>query len=158
MYEILFGEFGDLVPWLVGGAVVALVLIVVAMVGVRRSLKSDVDRPGMWGIVGRMGSGKTYLQTHMAQHARASGRPVFANFDVDGATRIESWSEVLEVPAGSMSDGSMGALVLIDEMPLWWPSTAWNCPPEVRAWCAQVRKRRITFVWTAQHQSHVANL
>lgn len=179
----VFGDVTKYLPHLVGACAVLLVVIVVASLGIRRSVKAEVDAPGMFGVVGRMGSGKTYLQAKLARDAlggsyklkcpacwalgkedapavcddvRTGPRPVYANFRVDGAQPLDSWDDIVRVPFGAKADGTTGALVLLDEAQLWWPSSAWNAPAEVKAWCAQVRKRRITFVWSSQHQTHVA--
>lgn len=188
-----FGDPAKYLPLFATVIGVLLAVIVVASFGIRRSVKGDVDQPGMFGIVGRMGSGKTYLQALMAYRAlhtevslkcsrclelgedapagcggEAFGktplcsspvrgnRAVYANFWVDGAQPIAGWADVVGLPFGAKKDGTTGALVLIDEAQLWWPSTAWNAPPYVKAWCSQVRKRRQTVVWSSQHQTHVA--
>lgn len=174
---------GQLLGWFVAIVAVLVTLMVVAALGLRKAVKSEVGSYGMFGVVGRMGSGKTYLQAKMAHdavhgryklkcdrcqreaqagntepctHVVNGSRPVYANFRVDGALPLTSWDDVLAVPHGSYRDGTTGALVLLDEAQLWWPSSAWQAPPDVKAWCAQLRKRRITMVWSSQHQTHVA--
>jgi len=127
---------------------VALVAIVVGMLGQRRVMARDWISPGMYGVVGRMGGGKTYLMAHAAHLARAAGRPVYANFGLEGAEPLRSWDDVLAVPRGSM--------VLVDEVHLWWPSRAYQAPPQLEAWCSQVRKLDVTFLWSSQDWSFVS--
>jgi len=147
-----------------------LVLFGVVMVGVgiatRRASSREAVTPGLYGVVGRMGSGKTLLAVSRALEAVEAGRPVYANFQLSGANLVESWEDVLRVPhrrsspgaraccdgSGEHSDG--GSLVIVDEAQLWWPSTAWQAPAEVRAWLAQLRKLGVTMFWTSQHISH----
>jgi hypothetical protein len=113
-----------------------------------KSAKSDFCRPGLHGVVGRMGGGKTLLMTLAALHCMKKGRPVFANYKVTGATQLKSWADVVAVPIGS--------LVLLDEVHLWWPSTAYKVPPDLAAWCSQLRKLQITCIWSSQDWAFVA--
>lgn len=110
--------------------------------------RRDFASPGMFAVVGRMGAGKTLLLAQAALDAGRAGRPVYANFQVRGGTLLADWQDVLAVPEGS--------LVLLDEVQLWWPSTAWQAPPEVLAWASQLRKRRLTLLWSSQDWSFVA--
>ena len=129
------------------GAVAAVVLVV-ALVGHRFQSKSVLRGSGLYGVVGRMGAGKSYFMAKAATEARVAGRAVFANFDVVGATRFESWDEIVNLPDRS--------LVLIDEAGRWWPSESWKVPIEVREWITHIRKQRQTVLWAAQDTKQVS--
>jgi Zonular occludens toxin (Zot) len=122
-------------------------LIVVASFAHRRQTKGDFGAPGLYGIRGRMGAGKSYLLAHVGVFARKAKRAVYSNFTLSGAERYSSWAELLVVPEGSV--------VLMDEAHLWFPSEAWRCPVDVMAWLSQLRKRGITMLWASQHEEFV---
>jgi len=131
-----------------GGGLIVIMLTMTSLLN-RRQQKSDAINPGLYGVTGRMGGGKTYFMAAAAWAARKEGRPVFANFEVTGGTLVTSWREVLCVPDKS--------LVLLDEVHLWWPSANWNAPIEIMAWCSQLRKRGLTVLWTSQHWTFVSS-
>jgi len=128
--------------------VVALVVLLVGLIGHRFQSKSVLRGAGLYGVIGRMGAGKSYFMTKAATEAIAARRPVFANFEIVGATRFESWDEILNIPDRS--------LVLIDEAGRWWPSEAWKVPIEVREWITHIRKQRQTVLWGAQDTKQVS--
>ena len=128
--------------------VFAIVVITLGLFGHHFQSKAVLRGSGLYGVLGRMGGGKSYFMTKAATEAIAKGRPVYANFDVVGATRFESWSEILDLPDK--------ALVLIDEAGRWWPSEAWKVPTEVKEWVTNIRKQRQTVLWAAQDQKQVS--
>lgn len=161
------------------------VVIVIAYFGLRKAVHRQVDEPGMYGIIGRMGSGKTYLMALMAYRAmrtevwlkcdaclalgmddaprvcedRVRGfRPVYCNFWCEGARPISGWNDLCtpDLPFGSRYDQTAGPLIMVDEMQLWWPSRAFRAPIEVHQLCSHLRKGRRTLLWCSQHESHVA--
>lgn len=137
---------------LVGGLVLcglALLLVLFAVLAHRRQTRVDVDRPGLWAVVGGMGAGKTYLLSWVGCRAIRRGRPVFANYHLRGASFLSSWSEVVSVPDG--------AVVLLAEVQLWWPSHVRRGLPEVEGWVSQLRHHGITCLWDAQHVSFVSS-
>ena len=126
----------------------------------RRQTRREVTAPGLWAVVGRMGAGKTFFMAWCAVRALSEGRVVFSNFRLRGSVPfsewsesggrvvlVRSWSEVLAAPDG--------ALVLLDEMHLWWPSDAKRVPVSLAAWLSQLRKRRLTVVWSSQDWAFV---
>lgn len=133
------------------------------------------------GYVGRPGTGKTALCTWRAWHAKRAGKPVYANVPLID-TRVKRprryWGfgpRLQAVPVdpdgyGKMwADGMLkdlrevlaldNALVLLDEVHMWLPSTEWTSLPfEVRRYLAQQRKRGIDIWWTAQANARVLNV
>jgi hypothetical protein len=135
-------------------AEVAIGCSVVVWVGAklwgRRMTYDDMTEDyGLFGVVGEMGSGKTYFLVWMAIRALKAGRPVFANFGIEGLTgTVSSWEELLSVPNGS--------LVLLSEMHLLWPlSKTAKIPQGVQTWVTQLRKRTITCIWDSQYWTQV---
>lgn len=123
-------------------AFAVLILVVFALLNFRHD-KTKAVPFGVWAVLGRPGAGKTYFATRMAIDAQKMGRGVVANYAIEGAKRADSWDELME-------RAEQGDLVIIDEAQTWWPSSAPFAPPHIRAWLAQVRKRDLTILWTAQ--------
>jgi hypothetical protein len=145
---------------------VAVLLGAVGAVLHRSRTKADFGAPGLYGVVGRMGGGKSYFLALVAFTARQRGRLIFANYALDGAEKYRSWVEVLSIPHCADSDCSWarveagdcpnaGPLVVMDEVHLWFPSEAWRCPVEVTGWLSQLRKHGITMLWASQHDEFV---
>lgn len=145
----------------------AVVLIAGTAVLRRRSVRYDAASPGMFGVTGRMGGGKSYFLTWMAWTALGSGRPVFSTYELAGSVPfaeyverleagspvvgpvvVESWRDIVRVPNGS--------LVIVDEAHGWWPSAAYRSPVEVNMWISTLRHRGITFFWATQWVGAVA--
>lgn len=98
------------------------------------------------GMIGRPGSGKTYLMVARALREIKKGRTVFANFDMKGTIRFGP-EDLLDLPPG---------LVLIDEAHLWFPARgAMYLPPSWLAMVSQTRKSGWDIWWTAQHERRV---
>ncbi len=127
---------------------VIVVVMPVASVMSRRMVTADLSRAGLYGVVGRFGSGKSLLMAWMTVRANKSDRQVLANFDLLGASRYVSWLDL-------MWQADDGALILLDEATLWWPPGNVQPPALVDAWIRQLRKRRITMVWASQDWPHV---
>lgn len=138
----------EFLPYGAGAIVLAVLLAGAAALLSRKVTKKQGDAAGLYGVVGRMGAGKTYFMTARALAARRDGRAVYANYGVTGCDRVRSWSEVLAVPAGSV--------VLLDEVHLWWPSETWQVDPALAAWVSQLRKAGITCYWSSQHEAFVS--
>lgn len=139
---------GKIAIGLLGVGAVALLLIGIAGILHRRQSKRDFLSPGLYGVVGRMGAGKTYLLAHCAVEAQKRGRLVFANAWFKGASKVSCWSDVLDCPDNS--------LILLSEVHLWWPRDAYRAPIEVAAFFSQLRKRGMTVVWDSQHETFVS--
>ena len=81
-------------PWkliLLGGAGVlglVLLLLLLATVLHRKQNRSDWASPGLYGVKGRMGAGKSYMLAWCGVQALASGRPVWGSFDCQGTLAI----------------------------------------------------------------------
>jgi hypothetical protein len=154
----------------VGGLLLlSLLLIVGTSYGRRRFVQGDATSAGMYGVVGRFGSGKSYFLTYNASLAIAAGRRVFANYEIVGATLIRPFDvdDAVLLPrdfVGSYEDaealGVAGwdlitlvpndSMVIIDEAHLWWPSDAWRVPIRHKKWVSTLRHRGITFFWGSQ--------
>lgn len=140
-----FGKFGHL---MILGVALALVMWVSASGLHRMTSRAVMLSPGLYGVTGRMGRGKSYFLALLAYWGRKAHREVFANYELEGAGFLSEWADILAVPTGS--------IVLIDEAQLWWGSTDHAAPVEVRAWITQLRKRKITCVWASQDFTFVA--
>jgi hypothetical protein len=132
------------------------------------------------GYSGRPGAGKTCTMVARAFAAKKRGRRVFANIPlVDNRLVAEReyffFGNKSIVPANartygrSWSDGQLNslaevmeldnALILLDEVHLWVPSTEWkSIPLDFRMFLAQQRKDGIDIWWTAQHEARVFNV
>lgn len=139
------GPFGRL---MLVGVVASLVMWLSASALHRMTSRSVMLSPGLYGVTGRMGRGKSYFLALVAYWARRGGRQVWANYPLEGAHRYSNWSEVLGVPDGSV--------VLMDEVQLWWASSDHAAPTEVRQWVTQLRKRKLTVIWASQDFEFVA--
>lgn len=109
----------------------------------RRQTKVEVARPGLWAVTGGFGAGKTYLLAWAANRALKAGRPVYANFHIQGARYLSSWLEVQAVPDD--------AFVALAELHLWWPVEVRVSPPGIDQWVSQLRHHKITCLWDSQH-------
>jgi len=99
------------------------------------------------GFTGLPGSGKTYWLTKLGLEAMKNGRPVWANFTLEGAIRFSDLKEVFGVRKG---------VVLVDEINLVCPSRWWNrFPPHLAYFWSQTRKFELDIYWTAQHVDRV---
>lgn len=116
----------------------------------RRQIGAEVNQPGLYGVVGRFGSGKSVLLAWFVVTFGA-GRQVLANCDVRDAVRYSSWLEL-------MWYCDDGALVLMDEVSLWWPPGNQTVPKLLEVWVRQLRKRRVTMLWATQGWSHAGRL
>lgn len=143
---------------------VGLVMVAIGAMFHRKQTKGDLQAPGLYGVVGRMGGGKSYFLALACFDAVASGRPVYANFAVDGGLRYRNWQEVLEIPHCADEGCKLGArtckdnrgpMLVMDEVHLWFPSHAWRCPDEVTGLLSQLRKLKVTMLWASQHEAHV---
>ena len=138
----------EVLPLVYAGAALTAVLFFAAGRLNRVTAGSVLKDPGLYGVTGRMGSGKSYLLALAAWWAMRARRQVWANYPLRGAHAYENWSEMLAAPDG--------ALVIIDEAHLWWASGDHDAPVSVKSWITQLRKRRITCLWASQDFDFVA--
>lgn len=106
------------------------------------------------GIVGRMGSGKSYMAVRMAYRRLQAGANVCTNFSMRLPdelaarwTQFRGWEDfaVLE-----------DAVVIIDEAQLYAPSNKTLVFPNVARWkLAQARKFGLDVYWISQHEARV---
>lgn len=99
------------------------------------------------GFVGLPGAGKTYWLTKIGLEAIKKGRPVFANFKIEGANYYNDLKDVMDIKEG---------VILVDEINLICPSRWWDrFPPKLAYWWSQTRKQQLDVYWTSQHQDRV---
>lgn len=137
-----------LAAWIMAGLVGFVVLLVfpLAAVAARKQTHGEISRPGLYGIVGRFGSGKSLLMSWLVVNSK-SDRQILSNSGMTGSEPYASWMEL-------MWKADDGALILMDEVSLWWPAGNVKVPELLDAWIRQLRKRRITMVWASQGWSH----
>lgn len=146
---------------------IAFLLIVGTAFGRRKQVNHDAAAAGLFGVTGRMGSGKSYFLSWMAFTALQRKRPVFATYELrgfvgwddyerkleagepwTGPVLVDNWQQIIRVPNHSM--------VIVDEAHGWWPSAAYRSPVEVNMWISTLRHRGITFFWATQWVDSVA--
>lgn len=99
------------------------------------------------GFTGLPGSGKTYYLAKVGLEAIKKGRPVWANFTLEGANHFHKLNETFNVREG---------VILVDEINLVCPSRWWNkFPPELAYYWSQTRKMKLDIYWSAQHVDRV---
>jgi hypothetical protein len=108
------------------------------------------------GVVGRMGSGKSYMAVRMAYRRLQAGANVATNFTMklDGDPTItghwiqwNGWEDFAELE---------NCVVIIDEAQLYAPSNKVLNFPTVARWkLAQARKFRLDVYWVSQHENRV---
>lgn len=130
----------------------------------KKTAEAVLRGPGLWGVTGRMGRGKSYLMTLCAWWAIRTKRrscadcrstfvnghrALWANYPVGvDHHEYDNWGELINAPHGSM--------ILLDEAQLWWGSADHAAPIHVKKWVTQIRKRHITCIWAAQDFEMVA--
>ena len=146
-------------------AVVVVIVVVgglatvLGVVGARREHKLAV-RGGsgkVVGIVGRMGSGKSYMAVRMAYQRLMAGANVCTNFSMKLPPELqERWREF-----GGWDDFAVleNAVVIIDEAQLYAPSNKTLVFPTVARWkLAQARKFGLDVYWISQHEARVNSI
>lgn len=171
---------------LMGGKVLLIPVVVLLSVGVlmialtavlrRRRIAHDATAPGLYGVTGRMGGGKSYFLTWMASIALERGLTVFCTYELKGFITFAEWQDkmahgddwqgaVLIEPSEYSGDGKgwdqiiqapPHATIIVDEAHGWWPAQAWNVPIEKKMWITTLRHRKQTFFWGTQWTDAVA--
>jgi hypothetical protein len=146
----------------------ACVFLFVLVDRLNKSLAGSIlKEPGLYGVTGRMGRGKSYLLALAIWWARRGSRIVFANFEVVGCVSFKEWDDehrdndqwhgsVLFENWTQLRTAPNGAMCVLDEAQIWWASTDHAAPVEVRQWVTQLRKRKLTVLWATQDISFVA--
>jgi hypothetical protein len=99
------------------------------------------------GTVGYPGTGKTYYSLWRAKKEMSKGRPVYANFGIDGAKRITP---------ETMFDVEAGAFVVLDEAQNWFGSRNWaHFGNRYMEFFSQTRKKEYGLLWLSQDISSV---
>lgn len=140
----LFHLLGPL--FIIAGAIGVGALVIGSLLH-RVETKAELLRPGMHGVIGRFGGGKSYFLATVAARARAAGRPVYANIHIQGC---EYWSRLDELPGLPA-----GAVVIVDEAHLVFPVRIRSLPPDIEGWLSQLRHHDQLLMWATQHWSMV---
>lgn len=145
-----------------------VVFIFVLVDRLNKSLAGSIlEEPGLYGVTGRMGRGKSYLLALAVWWARRRRRVVFVNFEVSDVVTFKEWDDEHREEEGWVGSvlyenwtqlrmAPNKALCVIDEAQLWWASSDHAAPVEVRQWITQLRKRKLTVLWATQDISFVA--
>lgn len=165
MFDALLDEIPDVPPnWpMLAGAAVAI-LVAIALIAAAAVMwitrrpehenKEGALNPGrVTGIVGVMGSGKSYYAAREVERLLKAGRNVAGNFDFDDSDlpgtyhKINNWYEFAWV---------QNCTVFIDEAHTWASSnTHSSFPMEVRTFFATQRHFGKETYWISQHQNRV---
>ena len=143
---------------LAGAAAVAVALVLVVVlralivVKTRRLSRSTAGR--VVGVVGQMGTGKSYAAVKMAAERLSLGVDVYSNFSMnvpdewEGTWRpFSSWLQFASI---------RDAVVIIDEAHLYAPSYAHaRFPQPARTALAFARKNGLDVYWISQHEDRV---
>lgn len=140
--------------------------------GERGSARVPVGRGRVCGVVGRMGSGKSYFAVRMCTRWLMSGGTVCSNFslkldrycDVKGCghndpatcraagmqsrwSQFTGWAQFMELK---------DCLIVLDEAHLYCPSNKTLAFPDDARWkLSMLRKYRCDFFWLSQHERRV---
>jgi KaiC/GvpD/RAD55 family RecA-like ATPase len=138
-----------------------LVLVVVHLPERRRHTKPGAPARGgsgrVVGVVGRMGSGKSYFAVRMAYRRLRSGCRVVTNFSMRlpdelaaNWSQFRGWDQFADLE---------DAIVIIDEAHLYAPSHLPLALPQVARWkLSQARKFGLDVYWISQHEDRVARI
>lgn len=99
-------------------------------------------------FVGTLGSGKTLFMSFLAALEMQRGRPVWANYALHGATRLNTWDELF-----ATSDG----LICLDELQVLVDSREFSKKENkvFSQWLLQTRKAGLELWFTTQHIEQV---
>lgn len=109
------------------------------------------------GVVGRMGSGKSYMAVRMAHQRLLAGANVCTNFSMklppelsDRWTQFVGWDDFATLE---------NCIVIIDEAQLYAPSNKTLQFPTVARWkLAQARKFGLDVYWITQHENRINSI
>jgi len=136
------------------GACLVLVLLIVTLDHRTATKHGDKTSGKVVGIVGRMGSGKSYFAVRMAWTRIQAGATVVTNFSMNLPPelqhrwiRFDGWESMLHLE---------DCVVIIDEAHLWAPSSEHRNFPMIARWkMAQARKFGLDVYWISQHEDRV---
>lgn len=134
-------------PLFLVGAAIGVVALLLSTFLHRSETKAEFVRPGMHGVVGRFGGGKSYFLATVAARARSKGMAVYANIHIEGCEYWRTWEEFLAMPDG--------CVILMDEAHLVAPVRVRYLPPLVEERLSQLRHHRQVMFWATQHWSMV---
>ncbi|MHB8463452.1 MAG: zonular occludens toxin domain-containing protein [Acidimicrobiales bacterium] len=136
--------------------VVSAICFVLAKAGGRRERRQAVSGGAgrVVGIVGRMGSGKSYMAVRLAYNRLLAGARVCTNFTMNlppelakNWRQFRGWEDFAELE---------NCIVIIDEAQLYAPSNKVLSFPTVARWkLAQARKFKLDVYWISQHENRV---
>lgn len=156
-------------------------LVFVALLALNRRAGVDRTRGRVVGIVGRMGSGKSYFAVRMAYRRMRAGATIYTNFSMrleprhakpcrERCIRKGRCKCARRCPCQMASRWHRfegweqfatitDAVVIVDEVDLYAPSHDPRAIPDYVRWKLKMaRKHRIDLYWIAQHESRVARL
>lgn len=150
-----FVNLGGIQLWGPVIGVCALLGLVIVVADHRTASKQGDRTSGkVVGVVGRMGSGKSYFAVRMAYTRIKAGATVVTNFTMnlppelaDRWRRFDGWESMLDLE---------DCVVIIDEAHLWAPSSEHRNFPMIARWkMAQARKFGLDVYWISQHEDRV---
>lgn len=93
--------------------------------------------------MGKMGAGKTLSMSLFAEYMhKMTGSPLYSNYRLQGASKIESLNTMTEVEGG---------IFCFDEMWLTLDSRLWSDNVKLTRWVNQTRKKKMIILYTTQH-------
>jgi hypothetical protein len=140
---------------------VLLLTVALSRIGAGRDRRQAVTGGAgrVIGIVGRMGSGKSYMAVRMAYDRLCAGANVCTNFTMDlqgdakvkGTwTQFHGWEQFAELEE---------CIVIVDEAQLLAPSNKALSFPMIARWkLAQARKFKLDVYWISQHENRVNSI
>ncbi len=153
--QLPLGEWLRWVGWILTGAVAVFVVAMWLVLRARMRHQSRTTAGRVVGIVGVMGSGKTYAAVRVAAQRMRDGVDVCSNFTLDPAelggtgrwAPFTSWEDLEHI---------RDAVVIIDEAHLLAPSShAMKFPMQAREALAFARKRGLDLYWISQNADRV---
>jgi len=101
----------------------------------------------MIGIIGRMRSGKTLLQSILASYfSGQTGLTLWANYPLVGSKKVETTRDLW---------GLNDCVFCFDEIWMTMDSRFWKDNAAMTYWIMQTRKRGVLVFYTAQHRSEI---
>jgi hypothetical protein len=95
------------------------------------------------GMMGKMGAGKTLSMSTLATFLhKQTGAPLYANYQLEGAQKIESFNDLMKVDT---------AIFCFDEMWLSMDARQWKDNVRLTQWINQTRKKKLIILYTTQH-------
>lgn len=95
------------------------------------------------GIMGKMGAGKTLIQSILANYLyHQTGAKIYANYGLKNSIHIDKMSQVWKAENG---------IICIDEAWLSMDARLWKDNVKITQWINQTRKKKLLVFYTTQH-------